>query len=124
MGGAAVGKIIAIHGSDHGMSEIKMLHSFSDVTRLVRVECYGSALAHRTETAVTCADVAAQHEGRCSVGPALKDVGALRFLADRVQLQPLNQFQKMIVVGWIADTNPQPFRLGLTGFWVQDCKFA
>ena len=106
------------------MSEIKMLHGFGDVTRLVPVECCWRTLPNCTETAVTRADLAAKHKSRCPVSPAFEDVGAPRFLADRVQLQPLNQLQKMIVIGWIADTNPQPFGLGLTGFWVQDCKFS
>ena len=90
------------------MSEIKMLHSFSDVTRLVRVERCGRALANRTETAVTRADIAAQHEGRRSIGPALKDVGALCFLTDRVQVKPFDQLKQVVLVGWITQTNPQP----------------
>jgi hypothetical protein len=76
------------------MSEIKMLHSFSDVTRLVRVEGCRRALASRTETAVTSADIAAKHKSCRPVSPAFEDVGTPCFLTDRVQLQPLNQFRR------------------------------
>jgi hypothetical protein len=106
------------------MSEIEMLHSFSDVARLIRVERRGRALANCTETAVTGANIAAKHKSCRPISPAFEDVRTPCFLTDRVQLQPFNQFQQMIVVGWIADTNPQPFRFRLTGFRVQDCKLA
>ena len=70
------------------------------------------------------ADVAAQHERRRAIGPALKNVRALRFLADRVQIQTLDQLEQMILVRRIAELDAQPFRLRLARFLIEYSKFA
>ena len=63
---------------------------------------------------MTGADVAAEHERGCSVRPALENVGATRFLANCVQIEALDQFEHLVLVGWIAQPDAQPFRLWLT----------
>jgi hypothetical protein len=64
---------------------------------------------------VARADIAAEHERRSAFRPAFKDVGASRFLADRVQIQTFDQLQHIVLVGWISQANPEPIRLWLTG---------
>ena len=117
---AAVRQIIAIHGSNHRMREIQMPHCFGDVARFGGVKRARLTLAHRTKSAVTRADIAAEHKGSSAVSPALKDVWTLCFLTNRVQVQALNQLQQVILVGRIAQTNPQPFRFWLTRFAIED----
>ena len=101
-----------------------MLHGFGDVTRFVGVERDGLAFPDRAESAVPRADVAPEHESRRAIGPAFKDIRATSFLADRVQVQTLNQLQQVILVGWISQANPQPFGLGLAGLGIKDVEFA
>src|SRR6476659_7713877 len=75
---------------------------------------------------MTRANIAAEHERCGAVRPAFENVWAACFLANRVQVQPLDQFQDIVLVCGIAQTNFQPFRLWLT--WpriVADyCKLA
>src|ERR1700716_278751 len=106
------------------MREIQVPHSFSDMPGFFRIEDAGLAFTHSTETAVSRADIAAQHERRGPIRPALENVWALRFLADSVQVQSLNQLEQMILIRRIAQTNPQPFRFRLTRFGVQNSEFA
>jgi hypothetical protein len=57
------------------------------------------------------ADVAAEHEGGGAVRPTLEDIRAARFLTDRVQIQPLDQIEHMILIRRVADANLQPVGL-------------
>ena len=70
------------------------------------------------------ANVSTQHEGGRAIRPALENIWALRFLADGVQIQALNQLQQMVLIGGIAQANPQPVRLGLAWLGIQNLKFA
>ena len=63
---------------------------------------------------MTSADVAAQHERGGAVSPTLEDVWATGFLADGVQVQTFDQLQHLVLVGRVAQTDAQPFGLGLT----------
>ena len=101
-----------------------MTHGLGHVLWFVRVERAWGAFAYRTEAAMARADIAAQHESRRAIRPALKDVRALRFLTDSVQVQPFDQLQQMVLVRRIAETNPQPLRFGLTRFLIEYSKFA
>ena len=101
-----------------------MSHRFRDVLRFLTVEHDRRTLADRAEAAMASADVAAQHERRRAIGPALKNVRALRFLADRVQIQTLDQLEQMILVRRIAELDTQPFRLRLARFLIEYSKFA
>src|SRR5438552_3693546 len=62
MRGAAVGKIIAINRSDYCVGEIQMTHCFGSVTRFFGIERARCAFAYRAKSAVSRADIAAQHK--------------------------------------------------------------
>ena len=71
------------------------------------------------------ADVTAKHEGRSTIGPALKDVGTTCFLTDRVQIKAFNQFEDMVLIDGITQPNLEPFGFRRARFGVVDyCKFA
>src|SRR2546426_6917115 len=106
------------------MCEIQMPHCFGDVTRLIGIEPARRPLAYRAKPTMPRANVAAQHKGRSPISPALEDVWTLRFLANRVQVQALNQVEQMVLIGWITEANPQPLGFRLTSFGVQNLKFA
>ena len=95
-----------------------MAHGFGHVTRLFAVERARLAFADRAKAAMARADVAAQHESRRAIRPALKDVRATRFLTNRVQIQPFDQLQDVVLIRRIAQTNLQPFGLRLTRWLV------
>jgi hypothetical protein len=63
---------------------------------------------------MTRADIAAEHESRGAIRPTFKDVWAARFLADGVQVETFDQLQHLVLVGWVAEADSQPFGLGLT----------
>ena len=90
-----------------------MIDCFRDVTWLFRVECAGLTFADRAKAAVTCANIAAQHERRRAIRPALENVRATRFLTNRVQVQSFDQLQDLVLVGRVAQADTQPFRFGL-----------
>jgi hypothetical protein len=106
------------------MRQVQMPYCLADMTGLVSVKLPGFALAYGAESAVAGTDVAAQHEGGRTVGPALKDVGALRFLTNRVQVQALDQLEQVVLVRRITQTNAEPLGLWLTWFLVENVKFA
>jgi hypothetical protein len=95
-----------------------MGHRFGDVSRFFRVQGSGLSFADRTETAMACADIAAEHESRRAIRPAFEDVRAARFLADGVQIQPFDELQNVVLVRRITETDAKPFGLGLTDFLV------
>jgi hypothetical protein len=101
-----------------------MANCFRDMTWFIRVELSGFAFANRAKPAVTRADVAAQHESSGAIRPAFKDVRALRFLTNRVQVQPLDQLEQVVLIRWVTQPNAQPLRLWLTRFLVENVKFA
>ena len=45
-------------------------------------------------------------------------------MADRVQIQALNQLQEVVLVRRITQANAQPFGFGLTWFGAENSKFA
>jgi len=87
------------------MGQVELTDRFSDMSRFLLVERSRFTLANRAKAAVARANVAAQHECCGAIGPTFEDVGTARLLADRVQVQPLNQFQHVILVGRIAQTD-------------------
>jgi hypothetical protein len=91
-----------------------MAHRLCNVTRLFRIKVTRLPLADGAKTAMSRADVAAQHESRRAVRPALKDIRTARFLTDGVQIQPFDELQNLILIGRIAEANPKPFGFGLT----------
>lgn len=91
-----------------------MAHSFGNMTWLFRIQEAWLPFPHSTKTAMTRTDIAAKHERSCAIGPTLKNVGTTRFLTNRVQIEPFNQLEHIILIGWVAETYAKPFRLGLT----------
>ena len=71
------------NGKTHRLSDFK--------GRFVVLEVIGRALGHRAEAAGAGADVAEDHERRGLAGPALGAVGALRALADRFELEVVDE---------------------------------
>ena len=69
-------------------------------------------------------DIASQHESSSPISPALKNVGTLRFLTDGVQNQTFNQFEQVVLVRRITQTNAQPLGLRLTRSSVENLEFA
>src|SRR5258705_1454514 len=108
------------------MGQVELLHGFGDVARLFCVERARFSFADGAKAAMPRANIAAEHEGCGAVRPAFENVWAACFLANRVEVQPLDQLQDVALVRRIAQTNLQPLRLWLT--WpriVADyCKFA
>jgi hypothetical protein len=102
---AAVRQIVTVNGRYYRVGQIKLLHSFGNVTRFFRVERAWFSFADRAKSAVTRANVTAEHEGCGAIGPALENVWAARLLADRVQIKTLNQLQHVILIGRIAQAN-------------------
>ena len=90
-----------------------MTNRFSDVAWFCNIKRARLAFADGTETAMTRADVSAQHKSRSPVRPALEDVWTPGLLTDGVQVQPLDQFQDIVLICRIAKPNLQPFRFGL-----------
>ena len=91
-----------------------MTNSFRDVSRLFRIETAGLSFADRAEAAMARADVAAEHESRGAIGPALENVRTTGFLTDCVQVESFDQLQHLVLVGWITQTDAKPFGFGLT----------
>ena len=91
-----------------------MAHSFGNVARLFGIKIAGLTFSNRAETAMTRADVAAEHERRGPIGPTLKNVGTTRFLADGVKVQTFDELQHLVLVCRVTQTDAQPFGLGLT----------
>src|SRR6185503_9414078 len=84
---AAIRQFVPVDACDNRMPDAKTTDSFSDVTRLVRVEPDRFTFRHCAEAAMPSADVAQYHKGRCAFAPALEDVRAAGLLADRMQTQ-------------------------------------
>src|SRR5262249_29176949 len=91
-----------------------VVHGFGDVSRLFRIETAGLSFTDRAEAAMTRADVAAEHERRGAVGPTLENVWTTSFLTNSVQVESFDQLQHLVLIRWIAQTDAQPFGLGLT----------
>ena len=79
--------VVAVDAGDDGELQSQLLDGFGHAARLVEIDGCGRALGHGAETAAPRADIAQQHEGRGAVVPALADVGAVRRLANRVQVE-------------------------------------
>src|SRR5437660_4701948 len=94
------------------------------MARFFRIKLARLAFAYRAKSAMSRADVTAEHKGCSPVSPALEDVRTLRFLTDGVQAQALNQLEQMILIRGITQTNPEPFRFRLTRLCVQNSKFT
>jgi hypothetical protein len=100
------------------MGKIQVIHSFGDVTRLLRVELTRLTFADRAKSTMTRADIAAQHERGGSIRPAFENVRAAGFLTNGVQIESFDQLQHLVLIGRIAQPDAKPFRLGLADLLV------
>ncbi len=92
--GAAVRQVVAVDRGDHRVAQ-------AHARRTASATCSGSSAStpgagpaggHRAEAAAPGADLAQDHERRGAVlAPALVDVGAAGLLADRVELEAVDQ---------------------------------
>ena len=62
MCGAAVRKVVTIDRGDDSVCEVQMFDGFSDVSRFFDVETTWLTFTDRTESTVSGADVAGEHE--------------------------------------------------------------
>ena len=79
--------VVAVDAGDHGVSETELRDCVSDSSRLVTIDRFWTAFGDGAEAAAARTEIAEHHEGRCLLVPALADVGALRALADGVQVE-------------------------------------
>src|ERR1041385_7484423 len=100
-----------------------MAHGLCNMPRFRRIERLWLSFADGAESAMSSADVSAQHECRRAISPAFENVRALRFLTDCVEIQSLDQLQQMVLIRGVAETDPEPIRFLLTGF-VENSEFA
>src|ERR1700752_2047220 len=114
MSGASIRQIVAIDRSNHGMSEIQVADSFSNVPRLFRIEGSRLSFTHCAKAAVARADISAEHEGRGPIGPAFENIGTTRFLTDAVQIESLDQLRPLFLIGRVTQAEAQAFGLRLT----------
>ncbi len=110
---AKVGKVVAIDRGDHGVAEIHFANRVSHARRLADVVGRRPPVGHGAVGAVSRADVAEDHERRRAVLPALADVWAMRFLADRVEVEVAHQLLEL-EISWPAGcADLEPRRLPL-----------
>jgi hypothetical protein len=98
--GAAVGLVVAIHGSDDGVAQAHSFNGFGDALGFVffrRTE--GLTARDGAEAAGARADIAEDHEGRGAVFPALAHVGAARAFADSVKVERAHDALEFLIVG-------------------------
>src|SRR5450830_1303483 len=111
--GTAVGQLVAVNRGHDGVPDPERFHGLGHVPRLLRVERPPGPLGDRAEAAVPHADVAHEHEGGGLVdAPALEEIRAARFLADRIEMlvrhERRNAARQLVVV----HAHLQPLRPG------------
>src|SRR5262249_48338791 len=82
-------------------------------TRLVPVQRLRLSLGHGTKAAPPGTQIAQQHEGGGFVVPALADVGTLRGLAHRMQVERTREPLELVIVVAHGGARLQPGGLGL-----------
>src|ERR1019366_9404827 len=111
--GAEVREVVAV---DRGEDEVAERHSrggVRDAGGLGHVILRRPAMRDGAVRAVPRADVTEDHEGGRAVLPALADVGAMRFLADRVQVEFAHEVLQVNVVTPAGSLHLEPAGLPL-----------
>ena len=119
---AAIRQIVPIDRREHHVVETHQRHRLGHVGRLVGVQPAARiAGVDGAKPAGAGADAAHEHDGGDAGVPALADVGAVGFLADRGQRVLANKTPHLAVAPSRADAHAQPrrlwpaLRLGLAG---------
>jgi len=103
-----VRQVIAVDASDHDVLQAHPGHRFGEPPGLSRIERTRGPVGDRAVGAVPRAHVAQDHERGRSVFPALTDVGTVRFLAHRVQLEVPHQVLQRQIVRSPGGLHPEP----------------
>jgi len=106
--GAAVRQIVAVDAGDHDVLQAHLRHRVGEAGGLAQVQGGRGPMGHRAIGAVAGAYVAEDHERGGVVLPALPDVGAVRLLAHRMQLQAPHHLLQGDVVGAARSLDLEP----------------
>ena len=87
----AIGQVIACHRRDHHMIEAQPLHRLRHALRFIGLQREGLGGLDRTKPTGPRAALTGNHESGRALAPALPTIGALRLLANRVQLEVRDQ---------------------------------
>src|ERR1035437_6122332 len=111
--GTAVGQLVAVNRGHDGVPDPERFHGLGHVPRLLRVERPPGPLGDRAEAAVPRADVAHEHEGGGLVdAPALEEIRAARFLADRIEMLVRHERRNAARQPVVVHAHLQPLRPG------------
>jgi len=96
---AAIGLIVAVDGSHHGIAQAHELRRFSHPLRLLLVRRRsGFAGRHGAKAAGARADIAQDHERRRAVFPAFAHVRAARALTNGVEPQRAHDALEVLII--------------------------
>src|SRR5439155_7062473 len=112
---AAVREIVTIDRRDHDVLEPERRDRTPDAVRLVAILPGRLPVRDRAVAAVPRADVAQDHERGRRFFPALADVGAVRLLADGVQVEPAQEPFELHVSGPAGRADLEPRGLSALG---------
>ncbi len=110
MGGATVGKIVPGDAGDDHMFQPQSGSGLGDAMGFRGVQGLCFPFFHGTKTAPPRADLAHDHEGRCSPGVALHAIGAFGVLTDRGQVQGFHQSGGEMIAVTLGNLPLQPAR--------------
>ncbi len=110
-GGTAVGEIVAVDAGDDDVREVQLAQRAGDAERLPWIGRLRAAGLDVAEPAGAGAGVAQDHDRRRAARPALADVGAGGFLADRVELVLVDERLQAVVPLAAGDLGPDPVGL-------------
>ena len=111
--GAEIGKIVAVDGRDDRVLKLHLRDRLRDALRLRDIVLRRPAVGDGAIGAVPGADVAQDHESGGAVLPTFADVGAVRLLADGMQVELTHQVLEPHVVGTTGRLDLEPRRLAL-----------
>ena len=111
--------IISIDGRDDDVREVERGDRIGDARGFGGVIGVRAPMAHRAVAARARADVAKDHERRGAMRPALADVRAARFFADRVEIEVAHQALQPEI-----RRRPGRFHLEPFGLWGARCYWG
>src|SRR5580698_10300730 len=111
----AVGKIVAVDGSNYHMPKPEPRHRAADIFRLIRVERARQTRAHIAEGAGARAGVAHNHHRGVTMGPAFPDIRATRLFADGVQPEFADDLARLLIFAAARRLDANPVRLAKQG---------